>query len=151
MSGKQRGISAAEWIAVSVGFAIVLVGLSQMPKYWRGDLHGLYEQGSAGWWPFGESLRRGFVRTVHLGLAGTAAVVLLVVSSYLEEKAANELLSPAAAAAKRVAAGVFVLTLLLDIGIVLLNRPKALVPPPYRDEPGVLTHWMRRRRTRDAA
>ncbi len=99
----------------------------------------------------GESLRRGFVRTIHLGVVGTAAVVLVLVSSYLEDKAGNELLAQIGAAVERVATGAFLLIVLLDIVIVLFNRPKALVPPPYRNEPGALTDWMRRRRTRGAA
>ncbi len=41
-------ISVGDWIALSVLFAIALLWLTQMPKYWRGDLQGLYEQGSQG-------------------------------------------------------------------------------------------------------
>lgn len=148
---NEVSISPTEWVAIGVGFFIVIIGLSQMPKYWRGELRDLHARGSAVWWPLGTSLRRGFLRTLHLGLAGATCALLTLVSSFIEQTSHSPAVTSAADAAKGAFIALFLCILLLDLAVVVANRPKILVPPPYRDDRGAVEEWAEQWRRRKRA
>ncbi len=142
---KAVDLTGFDWIWFSF-LLIVVVGASlQMPKYWRGELVQLYERGSGGWWPFGEALRRGFLRSIHLGVVGGFWVLASLFFLSLRDNVGAGLAQSALEALGVVSAAMFFVTLILDLLVVLLNRPKFLVPPPYRDDVGAVRVWCRPR------
>lgn len=131
-----------ELVAYVIFLFGTIIATFRMPKYWRGELDALHDQGSTGWWPFGEPIRRGFLRSLHLGVAvgwiGSSALVFM----YIEDVAKNPALRHLAHNGIFVCFGFFVLVLLLDLVITLFNRPKFLVPRSHRDAPGAIREWI---------
>lgn len=135
-------------VVVVIGFVASVLGLGILPRYWRGDLVAVHEAGTASWWPLGEALKRGFLRTLHLGIVGSIFLFGSAAGLLLKRVVTN---SDSVEKASLVAFLLFGVTTLIDIIIVLFNVPKALVPPPYRDEPGALTLWWKSARRRRKA
>jgi hypothetical protein len=114
----QTLVTVAFWI----GTAFVVLALVRL---WNAPLdHPSYRLPP--WWPWSERWWQGYRR----GLVPAAVTSLAI---------ALTLTLPAPLAAPVGLVGI-VAGVLLDVGIVLFNRPRFLVPPACRAQRGVLTH-----------
>ena len=123
------------WDALLYVVCLLIVGglyIAVIGKVWRGT-SGLAPGSVPMWWPFGPASWRGLARAYP---ALGAALILMFASGVAAELATPE------SAAFDAAMGVGLVALLgatLLYGLItLLNRPRFLVPPPLRSEPGWL-------------
>lgn len=133
-------VNSLETLAVT-GFAF-LVGLVslRLPGWWRSDkrVYRVTEGRSETALSFGRSVARGFVRgwpaimvgSWFLAVGGVLAVVVRV----------------RGAPVLTLAAGGFGLCLALHVAVILFNRPKWIVPPAMRHEPGTIAVWSGRQK-----
>jgi hypothetical protein len=109
-------------------FAILFLGVIYVlvaPKVWRGE-SGLDGDRPPVWWFLGKATWRGVARAY---LATVPFVLLLF---------AGGAIAAFTDAGLAIAAAALVLGLVVNLGIVLFNRPQALVPPHLRGERGAL-------------
>lgn len=92
--------------------------------------------------PFGPAVRRGEVRSLGITVVSVWAIAGLVLLA-LWDKAPD----PATTVLGLVAVLVIMGCLATEVCVILFNRPKFVVPPHMRSEPGVLTA-RRTKRTR---
>jgi hypothetical protein len=111
--------------------AVLMVGgwLVGAPRLWRGDAE-VDEPPPA--WPFGRTSWRGVMRSF---VACMPFIALVFAGGAVAELSDSDDLG--------MALGVIGLlgSVALHLPILLWNRPKALVPPPLRDQPGALREW----------
>jgi hypothetical protein len=116
---------------------LVAAGAIKLPKMWRGQLEDDYERNISVWWPYGDRSRRAFLRIMPVSLL---AVGLLSVGLNLV-LFAGVLPGDWGKQAEAIGDAVIVLAVValgLMLSIVLFNRPKFLVAPHHRKEPGLL-------------
>ena len=94
------------------------------------------------WWPWGEALWRGWVRSMPSALVATWSGVLalsagLIAVAVRGDEARAKSLEPIAVASL-IFFAIFIVSLLAAASAVLLGRPKALIPPHMRSEQGAL-------------
>lgn len=122
----------------------VLIGLWIMPKLWRmeADIH---REDATRWWPFGEALRAGFLRSIPVDVITCLFLEMGGIATLFEKSLTGE-----ASHLARQLAGVFFIPALLGLfvaaSIHLFNRPKFAVPPAARDELGAVVLWWSSRR-----
>ena len=121
---------------------MVVYGFVRLPRIWSGADLPMQRLGSSGL-PIGNQLRRGLVRGTAVGVVVCAVLVLAAVAVVVKASTTGD--------ASRLAADVAVVLLLVfaalaivNAGVILFNRPKFVVPPPLRDEPGALAGWFGR-------
>jgi hypothetical protein len=144
---------AADIIATAGVAAICFGSLFILPRAWKGwyaeDSHGSRGPRTHGdialfWWPFGAASRRGAIRGMIPAIAAAwtllAAGITVRLPGFTNGNDQRVL---------RIVAitllGCFAVALALHVCVILFNRPKFIVPPPMRDEPGLLTeHGLKR-------
>ena len=138
-------MALAEVVTGSAATALGIGSLVMLPLVWRGYLGrraaragrmGTYGQIGLFWWPFGAATRRGAIRAFVPGLL----VWWGGVAAYWVSVARRDSAGPAPHA-DGVVQGIAVMCgvgFLLALTVVFFNRPKFLVPPPSRNEPGAL-------------
>jgi len=99
------------------------------PRLWRGESD-VDEPAPA--WPFGAPAWRGVIRSF---IVGPPCIALVFAGGAVAELTDADDLGMAIAAFGLLA------VVALHVPILLFNRPKALVPPPLRDQPGALREW----------
>jgi hypothetical protein len=120
-------------------FVLVWIALNvRLKAIWRDGLpyakHN-FDRGSPAW--------RAWVRaTVALAWLGALGLILGMVAMSLPPNLGVTTVLAAAGGL------LFLGSILLGFFIALFNRPKAVIPPLYRDEPGALAEWAVRRRRR---
>lgn len=133
----ERATATLRFVSVYFAVAAVWVGLmamatSQAGKIWRGS--GAIGAGVPGWWVWGRSLWRAYVRGMPVSIAFgwliPPTLVLLGLSAGAESSAVGEAL------AMLFVSGILVF-LILVLSIALFNWPSALVPPALRSDRGV--------------
>jgi hypothetical protein len=115
-----------------LGVIFVLVA----PKVWRGE-SGLDGDSPPEWWFLGDATWRGVARGY---LASVPFVLLMFVGGIVAE------FTDAYDAGMAIAVLGLLAAAVLNLGIVLFNRPRAVVPPHLRAEPGALAERKARRR-----
>ncbi len=137
-----------DWLAFVIFFALAVAGTYRLPRYWRGETSVIPLMSR--WWPFGGPLLRGWERSMPAAFASGWSLLVAFVTGSL------------AAAGKRTdsqplhdlayvgiaAIGVFFLSLFVMATVVLFNRPKFIVPPHLRQQPGAVQEWFRAIRRR---
>jgi hypothetical protein len=99
------------------------------------------------WWVWGQALWRGYVRTLCFGGAAFAVMLVLVVLVIYGAGGRPGLVVTGLLLVATIAAGGLGMTT-----IVLFNRPRSLVPPYLRSQPGAVAEWLGAwRRRRDPA
>jgi hypothetical protein len=139
-------VSLLDWavfVLLSVGVALVSLGARHL---WRGTS---FDWGANPvWWPWGGAFYRGARRSavVVVALLATANVVFLLyeVSGSADADALVGPLAPLLGGLTAVVLGLMI----LNVTIIAYNWPKALVPPPLRDEPGMVEEYERRKRSK---
>jgi hypothetical protein len=123
--------------ALGSAFAVVTLGVWvwSAPRHWRGESR-LKGDDPPLWFPFSEPVWRGVVRSY---VVWVPAIALFVGGSVVAA------LSPEDSALYDVGMAAASLGLFggsaIQFGILFFNRPKFLVPPGLRDEPGALAAW----------
>ncbi|MFG3582280.1 hypothetical protein [Micromonospora chersina] len=126
---------------------ICLGALWQLPKIWRMKADIQRPAATTTWWPFSEALRESFLRGLPVGILGCTALTASIALTAVSE-ATHGSTSRVAAAVAWNAFLVFVALMLVDLSVTLFNRPKFVVPPATRDEPGAIALWWRSRKHR---
>jgi hypothetical protein len=110
--------------------ALFLVGawLYAAPRQWRGE-SGLDRTGTPPAWPFGDAAWRGVARSFVIG---TPFVALALAGGAVAELTSDDALGAILGLTGIVGAMTF------HLPILLVNRPKAVVPPPLRAQPGAI-------------
>ena len=108
-----------------------IVGVVLMPRLWREDPPGIEPQA-------GGPIRRGFIRGIAIAPVKALLLVLAALPFVLDWIPSG---SPIARLYGIFGLLVIAVAILMDVGIVLFNRPKFLVPPRFRDQPGAITEW----------
>jgi hypothetical protein len=137
--------SLGQRVATVLGGALVVAGAFVMPKFWRGEYRELFDRGSSGWWPFGEPLRKAFIRGILLGGLGMTCAVLAAVCVWVRGDTEGDIRTVANAGIT-IFGLMLMLLIFLSVLVILFNRPKFLIPPTYREEPGAIRYWIDLRR-----
>lgn len=135
-------LNALQMVALAVMAVLAVAGVVLLPRIWRGELASTYDHASRDVWLWGEPLRRGFIRGLHLGILGTVVLVFLVFATADLEP--TESIGPVVGSALVL----FFALLALYTSVVLFNRPRWVVPPYARDQPGAVREWRTRFRER---
>jgi hypothetical protein len=129
-------------MVVSIIVFVAMLGLFALAitRIWQGRSE--LDAGSPpGWWPFSDALWRGVARAFPVQ---AACVILLIGGGIGADLAGKDSAGYAIGMTVGLAGllGIF----LLALPITFFNRPRFLVPPHQRDEPGALAEWRRARR-----
>ena len=119
-------------------FSVLFIGIIYAlvaPKVWRGE-SGLDGDVPPEWWFLGDATWRGVARAY---IATAPFVLVVFAAAIFAEFGDND-------TGMAIAAIALLMGALVHAGIVLFNRPRALVPPHLRDEPGALAARRARRR-----
>lgn len=141
-------MSAVDWVAFAVVLAIVAGGFRNLPRVWRHEFR--HFDRTPPYWPWGAALWRGFVRMMPMGVVGCAVLVIVAVVLLLTpEEPSGPFVRPYWAVVPcLVALGVVFAGML---SVVLVNRPRVIVPPHLRGQPGALAEWRERQSGRRRA
>jgi hypothetical protein len=123
--------------ALGIAFAVATLGVWAWtaPRHWRGESR-LTGADPPLWFPFSEPVWRGVVRSYVVWAPAIALFVGgSVVAGFSTEGSAAYNAGMAAASV-----GLFGGSA-LHFAILFFNRPRFLVPPGLRDEPGALAAW----------
>jgi len=134
-------LTAGSKVAIVLFGALVLGAAFVMPRFWRGEMKDGMDRGTASWWLFGEPLRKGLIRGVLVGEMGAATAFLTAVCVWVRQESTP----PLRALADRgvtLFSLLFLIALLVSATVVLFNRPRFLMPPIHRDEPGAVRYWV---------
>jgi hypothetical protein len=132
-----------EWVPFGI-FVLVIAGATlRLPRIWRHEAP--YFDRVPGWWIWGDALWRGWVRALPTGVGLgwyliLGYVLLISVIPQTPEKGRFGMIIPAWFGLP------FLFLFGLGFGVMaaiaLFNRPKVLVPPHPRDEPGAVAEWI---------
>ena len=120
-------------------------GLVLLPKIWTAKATGPRPEDTRRRWSFRDAREQAYARGLPAGILALTALVISMAAVLLEDATSGSL----AGAARRSALGAFIAFVaftLVGVSVTLFNRPKLLVPPATRDEPGAITLWWRGRR-----
>lgn len=139
-----------DWLATPIYLYAVgcfaVVYLLAARKYWRGEVGDSDDEPPSAW-PFSREHWHGVVRTY---VAAGPCVLAFVGAGGVNWAFPVIEPTPLGSLLTGISAGALLLTGALYAGIILWNRPKALVPPHLRSAPGLLEVRRRRRRRRSA-
>jgi len=155
MSSQLAALDFRFWFGGLTMIAVFVAGFWVLPRVWRGELAPGGEHAPE-WWPWGEALWQGMRRMGPLCYPGAGVFLAAGVGlSLVPEQPAGAFVRPYWAVIP--ALGAIGLLGALMLGVVFFNRPKFIVPPYLRDQPGALAAWLTKwrqgraeRRARDA-
>ncbi len=142
-------MSILDWIAFGFLLVITVAAFRNLPRVWRHEFR--HFDRAPAYWPWGAALWRGFVRMMPVGVVGCAVLLIgTVVLLLIPEEPSGPFVRPYWAVVPSLIACALPLAGML--GVVLFNRPRAIVPPHLRAQPGALAEWQKahggRRRAR---
>jgi hypothetical protein len=120
---------------------IVAVALALLPKVWRMEADIQKDEATARWWPFGDALRAGFLRSLPTGVVSALFLELAAIAGFFEKLLGGGEGGRLAGRFTLWLGLLFVLMLFVDLSVTLFNWPKFAVSPAARDEPGALATW----------
>jgi uncharacterized protein YqgC (DUF456 family) len=139
--GKGRPMNWEIVIGLIIVIPMTLFGLIRLPKIWAGQDQDLMEIGTAAL-PMSQPLRRGFVRGTVVGIFVCGALVVCAPAAAVADATNGRVASTATGVALGALVAFAVLSI-INLGVLLFNRPKFAVPPCYRQEPGAVATWVR--------
>jgi hypothetical protein len=138
--------SIEEIVVLVVGIVLAAAGLSQIPRLWRND--GVRFSSTPSWWLWGDALFRGWLRARVVAVVTFLVLILIVASGVGGSQAVTDgssaLIKYAFDTAIVGFTALFFVGIVLWLAVILLNRPKLLVPPASRREPGAIHVWFKR-------
>lgn len=123
---------------VGCAFSVLFLGFlwaATSPKVWRGD-SALDPAAPPAWWPFSVPLWAGVARSFV-----SLAPVFILVFAFVGAADLLGVHTNAGSVLTAVGGAVFFAAIPVYAGIILFNRPKALVPPPWRGQLGARAEW----------
>jgi hypothetical protein len=153
MLGGDRWMSAHDIIVGVVATLIAAWSLVLLPRIWRGYLTRketrfrgqLRTHGYLGliWWPFGEATRRGAVRASPAATLWWCGLTVFYWASVLSAGQAGSRVWHVVAWVSAASALVW---FALILTVMFFNKPKFVVPPSQRNDPGAVAEWRSNRR-----
>ncbi len=128
-------MAVIDWAALVVAVMILVGGAWRIPQLWRDDAPGLRNRPTAS--PWGAAVWRAFIRAFPTWVPTLVPAVVLY-GILIVDPAADK------GSLRDQSALMVVLLAVLGAGaatstaVMLVNRPKFLVPPHLRDQPGML-------------
>lgn len=146
----ERGSVDTELVVAIVLLGLLVLGcLVLLPKLWRSKADIQRSEATAKWWPFSEALREGFVRSIPAAVLALLMLELGLIAGFFAQYLTGD--GSRFAGRLNVYFGTaFVVMLLVDLGVTLFNRPKFIVPPDARSEPGAVQLWWAGRKYKKA-
>ena len=133
-------------VVIIVLGVITAIGLVLLPQVWRMEA-AVQRPEATKELPFGDALRAGFVRGIPVGVVTSLFLELATTAAFFED--ALEGRGREVAGQLTIWLGIpFLVGIRIDLSVTLFNKPRAVVPPAARDEPGALALWWRGRRSR---
>lgn len=140
------------FVVAGVVFVVVagLGGIAENRRYWRGESPRSRKLDPPSWWPYSPGLWRGNVRSTPVMAVGAipmfASGTVLIAVSALGWPVAPAELGGWYGLLQLATAAIWLGVPGMGISVVLLNRPRAVVPPHLRDQTGMLQgdSWTRR-------
>lgn len=126
---------------VAITALVVVAGTIRLPAYWRSGGKAV-EAGFRGWWPYGRTALAGWIRAIPTALFGAWAFLVALLAMMTAESI--EALRGIATALAIGSSILLLLSVVLIATIVIVNRPRVVVPPGRRGEPGLLQMWISR-------
>lgn len=125
--------------AFLLGVGSSLFGLffvSRLPHIWRNELPSAYDPDDVpGGWPYGGALWRGMIRLISLTGPFALAIGVTIVLDSIDR-------GPVVQALWLLGAGVGFVLGCLGLSVVFFNRPKWVVAPHFRPQPGAVQEWL---------
>jgi hypothetical protein len=139
--------SVSDWIVFGLFGAFLILALVRGVKTWSLP-ESRRRQSPPAWWFWGSRLWRGWIRSMPFGVFGGGLWFAAGIgAAFLQlDQEAHGFAVPV-----WYAVGFISLTfawIATWLSIIVFNRPKALVPPRFRAEPGALIEWWEARRRR---
>lgn len=116
------------------------------PRYWRGEAYLPSQERAPAFWPLNLVLWKGAVRSMPISPA--YGLLISVIFGIPAAIGYHEPVTTAWRVYGIVALSCFAVGTTLMISIVLFNRPKGLVPPNMRSQPGAIREWRETRAAR---
>ncbi|MGD9696371.1 MAG: hypothetical protein AB7V42_12020 [Thermoleophilia bacterium] len=139
---------STEWIIVGSCLLIGTICLVRLPSFWRDRWGPGFDQPDEPpeYWPFGVAGWHAYKRAYPFSCVAVTGlgVVMVPVALFPGDPATDD-----AATAAGIPLLIWVVLITgFGLGLLLWNRPKWIVAPRHRAEPGALLEWRRRRRPR---
>jgi hypothetical protein len=130
-------IRGFQWALVALGVVAVVYGDLGVPKLWRGLSPTLRREEPPRWWLWGGTLWRGYSRGLPTVFVGgfNPIVFCVLLGGLVQAHSSAEWIVYVLAYI-----GSFFLVIVWG-AITLFARPKFLIPPHQRDQPGALSEW----------
>jgi hypothetical protein len=122
-------------LTIVVFVAILVLFALAITRIWQGRSE-LDSSSPPPWWPFSEALWRGVARAFPVQ---AACVILLIGGGIGADLAGKD--SPGYDIGMSIGLVGLLGIFLLALPITFFNRPRFLVPPHQRDEPGAVAEW----------
>jgi hypothetical protein len=124
------------WVVAVICIAVSIAAWRGLPRSWRGDHPWFARKTAPGWFPWGSALWRGWRRVALIAPFALTALTLSLVAGGLISAHSGVAWFP------RVCAYLFAFSAFVLIpAVILLARPKLVIPPVLRDEPGAIADW----------
>jgi hypothetical protein len=127
----QPPMSAGLVVSVIVCFVAFAMSLVVGPRIWRNEWGYAWDPAGGG------AISRGFARTTPISGPALGMTGLLAVIDWLGDGRTTAIFA--------VASAIWVAMLVAAVTIVLFNRPKWLVAPHLRRQPGAVGEWLGRK------
>jgi hypothetical protein len=140
-----------EWFVLIVASIILVLGLVSLYRHWHGKTIDNDDM-VAGYWYGSKELRRGHARAAVPVTIVSVAVMSFAIIFILKPDVPKGAVDYLFSISLIVAAGlVFLIAFPLYWSIVLINRPRTLVAPAYRNDLGALRERRLRKAGRESA
>lgn len=140
----MRDYSCVSWLPLSILTLGCIGAILRWPALWSQKTQA--SQRKPGWWPYDVANWRGWVRGMPVGIAGAAFLLVAAWPAAVEGWSVQD--HTAVAVLVLIGSTGLMLCCALMASIMLVNRPRAFVPPQLRHQQGALHTWRRRRRSR---
>jgi hypothetical protein len=132
-----------DWLAFVIFFTLAIAATYRLPRYWRGEISVIPSMSR--WWPFGGPLLRAWERSMPAAFAAGWSLIVAFLTGWLAAVGKRTDSQPLRdlAYVGIAAIAVFFLSLFVVATVVLINRPKFIVPPHLRQQPGAVQEWFR--------
>jgi hypothetical protein len=136
-----RFSSPLDWVAVGFAALLVPLGPPTVRRLWTRKRRHDPPRG----WPWGAALWRGYTRNLLVSAIAVPLLLVTVVVGRFAPKHSSSALFWVAACLAVITA---IVLLVLMPGVILFARPKFLIPPLLRSQPGAVQEWLTRGRRR---
>ncbi len=133
-------MSPFDWVVFGFAVLLAIAAVRNLPRVWRHEFR--HQDRVPDYWPWGEALWHGYVRAIPVGtFTILIGIAVLGLGLLVPEEPTGPLVRPYWYVLPAFSAmGIVFLTMVM---IVFFNRPKRLVAPHLRRQPGAIAFWLR--------